>query len=81
MLIPVFVQPPSKPQRGRIVGTASDGLTAEEVAIQVGMPEDAFIGGRISKNRKHGRHWTLVGIGVQFLGPEQKTCPHCGGGL
>lgn len=88
MRIPVYVQPPCAPQKTRLVGHASDGLTAEEVAKEVGVPKGCFYEGKImrrtvSKGRKAALgermdlepgayHWSLV-ADVKFK--ERKETP------
>jgi hypothetical protein len=59
LMLPVEVQRPNQPQSTRVVGAASDELTAEEVAKQVGVPDGHLIEGKILGGKK-GRRWSLV---------------------
>jgi len=59
MSIPVFVQPPNQPNKGRIVGNANETWTAERVARYVGVPDGTLVDGKIIR-RRGGAFWNLV---------------------
>jgi hypothetical protein len=78
MMLPVEVQQPTKPESARIVGTAPEDLTAEEVAKLVSVPLETFLGGKII-SRKGERRWSLVAdVKFRKRGPDSITVslPH-----
>jgi hypothetical protein len=60
MKIPVFVQPPNKPNKGAVVGRADSDLDAAVVAKLVGVPKDCFITGKVIRSKKQGDYWSIV---------------------
>ena len=58
-MIPVFVQPPNQPDKGRIFGKASESWTPQRVARRVGVPTGTLVDGRIIR-RRGGAYWTIV---------------------
>jgi hypothetical protein len=68
MIIPVEVQQPNKPWSTRMVGSASDQLTAKQVAEKVGVPEGCLIDGKVMRRMGKAR-WSLV-VNVRFGEPK-----------
>ena len=59
MYIPVYVQPPCKPQNTYYVGLADDHLSAAEVAVEMGVPAGCFLEGKVIR-RKGAKRWSLI---------------------
>jgi hypothetical protein len=65
MNIPVYVQPPNQPQKGRLVGHADSELAPEEVVAQLGIPDEGAIDGKVVRRNKAQR-WVFVVADIRF---------------